>query len=163
MNHASQRRVRVPVKAFIAAAVVLVGAVLPMVVAHAADTYLVTVDGKQLNNPNGSTASCNIPPPSGPLHIVTLSITTNSSGFNPDYPISAEVRIVNGEMEEMNLAVPWMGQPGAQGNYKSTLIRMSGAGDSQVANTGNTYKVSGHAPERGSETMHAYEIDVTCP
>jgi hypothetical protein len=32
-----------------------------------------------------------------------------------------------------------------------------------VANTGNTYKVSGHAPEVNSGIMHAYEIDVTCP
>jgi hypothetical protein len=151
------------VKTFVAAAVVLLGAVSPVAVANSAGTYSVTVDGKQLNNPNGSTASCNIWSSGGTFQRVTLQITTNSSGFNPDYPISAEVRIVNGQMEEMNLAVPWMGQPGAQGYYKSTLIRMMGAGDSQVANSGNTYKVSGHAPERGSGTMHAYEIDVTCP
>jgi len=150
-------------KTLVASAVLLVGAVSPMAVAYAAGTYSVTVDGKHLNNPDGSTVSCNIPPPANPLRRVTLQITTNSSGFNPDYPISAEVRILDGQMEEMNLAVPWMGQPGAQGYYKSTLIRTVGAGDSQVTNTGNTYMVSGHAPERGSGTMHAYEIDVTCP
>lgn len=150
-------------KTFVAAAVLLAGAVSPMAAAHAAGNYSVAVDGKQLNNPNGSTVSCNIPPPTSPLRRVTLQITTNSSGFNPDYPISAEVRIVDGQMEEMNLAVPWMGQPGAQGYYTSTLIRTMGAGDSRVANSGNTYKVSGHASERGSGTMHAYEIDVTCP